>query len=57
MMNNYSSYLNFWICTAPMDLKFGYVVVHKMRNNFDEESMLSCTRENGVSNLTTSLTS
>ena len=56
IITSHSSYLNFLSYTAPRDLNFGYVVVHKLRNNFDEESMLIWTRENGVSKLTTSLT-
>ena len=56
IITSHSSYLNFLSYTAPRDLKFGYVVVHKLRNNFNEESMLIWARENRVSKLTTNLT-
>ena len=48
LMNSYSSYLNFWSCTTPMDLKFGDVVVHKIRNNFHEDDFAIWAIENGV---------
>ena len=56
IITSHSSYLSFLSYTAPRDLKFGYVVVHKLRNNFNEESMLIWARENRVSKLTTNLT-
>ena len=56
IITSHSSYLDFWSYTAPRDLKFGYVVVHKLRNNFNEDSMLIWARENRVSKLTTNLT-
>ena len=48
MTNNHSLYLNFWSCTAPMDLQFGYVVVHELRNNFHEDGFAIWATENGV---------
>ena len=55
-LNSHSSYLSIWLCTAPLALQFGYVVVHKLRHNFDEESMVIWARENEVLKLTTCLT-
>ncbi|KAM2042439.1 hypothetical protein ACFX16_036131 [Malus domestica] len=31
-----------------MDLQFGYVVVHELRNNFHEDGFAICATENGV---------
>ncbi|KAB2606250.1 pectinesterase/pectinesterase inhibitor 34 [Pyrus ussuriensis x Pyrus communis] len=47
-MNSHLSHLNFWICTTPMDLKFGYVVLHELGNNFHEDDFAIQATDDGV---------
>ncbi|KAB2627211.1 carbon catabolite repressor protein 4 1-like [Pyrus ussuriensis x Pyrus communis] len=47
-MNNHLSYLNFQSCIAPMDFKFGYVVVQELRNNFHEDNFAIRATEDDV---------